>query len=76
MATINDYYEKKLYTSPTLTRPPFCFKRGVACFEGDNLVVFNYLSVSDKMGGLSWQSVLMGKETGVPRENHRPVASR
>jgi hypothetical protein len=24
---------------------------------------------------ISWQSVLLVEETGVPRENHRPVAS-
>jgi len=31
--------------------------------------IFNNISV------ISWQSVLMVEETGVPRENHRPVAS-
>jgi hypothetical protein len=30
---------------------------------------FNNISV------VSWQSVLLVEETGVPRENHRPVAS-
>jgi hypothetical protein len=30
---------------------------------------FNNISV------ISWQSVLLVEETGVPRENHRPVAS-
>jgi len=30
---------------------------------------FNNISV------ISWRSVLLVKETGVPRENHRPIAS-
>jgi len=30
---------------------------------------FNNISV------ISWQSVLLVEETGVPEENHRPVAS-
>jgi len=30
---------------------------------------FNNISV------ISWQSVLLVEETGVPQENHRPVAS-
>ena len=30
---------------------------------------FNNISV------ISWQSVLFVEETGVPRENHRPIAS-
>ena len=32
-------------------------------------ITFNIISV------ISWQSVLLVDETGVPRENHRPVAS-
>ena len=31
--------------------------------------IFNNISV------ISWQSVLLVEETGVPRENHQPVAS-
>jgi hypothetical protein len=31
--------------------------------------IFNNISV------ISWRSVLLVEETGVPRENHRPVAS-
>jgi hypothetical protein len=30
---------------------------------------FNNISV------ISWQSVLLVKETGIPRENHQPAAS-
>ena len=33
-------------------------------------VTFNNISV------ISWRSVLLVEETGVPKENHRPVASR
>ena len=36
--------------------------------RGDN-TTFKNISV------ISWQSVLLVEETGVPRENHRPVAS-
>ena len=32
-------------------------------------ITFNNISV------ISWQSVLLVDETGVPKENHRPVAS-
>ena len=31
--------------------------------------IFNYISV------ISWQSVLLMKETGVPGKNHRPATS-
>ena len=34
-----------------------------------NATTFNNISV------ISWQSVLLGEETGVPGKNHRPVAS-
>jgi len=29
----------------------------------------------DNISVISWQSVLLVKETGVPRENHRPAAN-
>ena len=29
----------------------------------------------NNISAIFWQSVLLVKETGVPRENHRPVAS-
>jgi hypothetical protein len=32
--------------------------------------IFNNISV------ISWQSVLLVEETGVPGENHRPISSR
>jgi hypothetical protein len=34
-------------------------------------VVFN--ATFNNISALSWQSVLLVEETGVPRENHRPV---
>ena len=37
--------------------------------EGMVIVTFNYISV------ISWQSVLLVEETGVPGEIHRPVAN-
>jgi hypothetical protein len=37
-------------------------------------MVFN--ATFNKISAISWQSVLMVEEIGVPRENHRPVASQ
>ena len=34
------------------------------------IVTFNYISV------ISWQSVLLVEETGVPGENHRPATNQ
>jgi hypothetical protein len=36
-------------------------------------MVFN--ATFNNMSVISWWSVLLVEETGVPRENHRPVAS-
>jgi len=36
-------------------------------------MVFN--ATCNTISAISWQSVLLGEETGVPGENHRPVAS-
>jgi len=36
------------------------------------LMVFNV--TFNNISAISWQSVLLVEETGVPRENHRPVA--
>ena len=32
-------------------------------------------ATSNNISVLSWRSVLLVEETGVPRENHRPVTS-
>jgi hypothetical protein len=37
------------------------------------LIVFN--ATFNNISVISWQSVLLVEETGVPRENHRPAAS-
>ena len=37
------------------------------------VVVYN--ATFNNISAISWQSVLLVEETGVPRENHRPVAS-
>ena len=37
------------------------------------LMVFN--STFNNISVISWQSVLLVEEKGVPRENHRPIAS-
>jgi len=36
-------------------------------------MVFN--TTFNNIADISWRSVLLVEETGVPRENHRPVAS-
>ena len=41
------------------------------------LVWFMVLNATfNNISAISWQSVLLVEETGVPEENHRPVASR
>ena len=37
------------------------------------VIVFN--ATFNNISDISWWSVLLVEETGVPRENHRPVAS-
>jgi hypothetical protein len=37
------------------------------------VVVYN--ATFNNISAISWQSVLLVKETGIPRENHRPAAS-
>ena len=37
-------------------------------------MVFN--ATINNISVISWQSVLLVEETGVPKENHRPVASK
>jgi len=42
----------------------------------DGLVWFMVFKVTfNNISGISWRSVLLVGETGVPGENHRPVAS-
>jgi hypothetical protein len=40
---------------------------------GLGVIVFN--ATFNNISVISWLSVLLVEETGVPRENHRPVAS-
>jgi hypothetical protein len=40
---------------------------------GEGVMVFN--ATLNNISVISWRSVLLVEETGVPRENHRPVAS-
>jgi hypothetical protein len=40
---------------------------------GFSVMVFN--TTFNNISVISWQSVLLVEETGVPVENHRPVAS-
>ena len=39
----------------------------------DRNMVFN--AIFNNISAIPWQSVLLVEETGVPGENHRPVAS-
>jgi hypothetical protein len=41
--------------------------------KGVRVMVFN--ATFNNISVISWQSVLLVEETGVPGENHRPVAS-
>ena len=43
------------------------------CFSRVRVMVFN--ATSNNISVIPWQSVLLVEETGVPGENHRPVAS-
>jgi hypothetical protein len=45
----------------------------VPCVEGVRFVVFN--ATFNNILVISWRSVLLVEETGVPGEYHRPVAS-
>ena len=42
--------------------------------RGDIVRVMVFKSTFNNISVISWQSVLLVEETGVPRENHRPVA--
>jgi hypothetical protein len=41
-------------------------------FEGVRVIVFN--ATFNNISAISWLSVLLGEEFGVPRENHQPDA--
>jgi len=43
--------------------------------RGDIVRVMVFNTTFNNISVISWQSVLLVEETGVPRENHRPVAS-
>jgi hypothetical protein len=44
--------------------------------RGDIVRVMVFNTTFNNISVISWQSVLLVEETGVPRENHRPVASQ
>jgi hypothetical protein len=46
---------------------------GTNSLPADGGIVLN--ATSNTISVISWRSVLLVEETGVPRENHRPVAS-
>jgi hypothetical protein len=50
------------------------FKKAVLFLkQGNGVMVLN--AIFNNISAISWQSVLLVEETGVHRENHRPVAS-
>ena len=56
------------YIEPTNT------KTGYISIQSHCSVLFGKQIISG-VSSISWQSVLLVTETGIPRENHRPVAS-
>jgi hypothetical protein len=66
------------------------YRMGGVSLDGENLVVFyniksgliialrftmGFNATFNNISLISWQSVLLVEETGVPRENHRPVSN-
>ena len=45
----------------------------IKLIEGDRVMVFN--ATFNNISAISWMSVLVVEETGVPGENHRPAVS-
>jgi hypothetical protein len=41
--------------------------------QGVNVMVFN--ATFNNISAISWRSVLLVEETGVPEEQHQPIAS-
>jgi len=41
--------------------------------HNDELIMFN--ATFNNISAISWRSVLLVEETGIPEENHRPAAS-
>ena len=56
----------------------FVFQYGTISIPDDRLIgwfmIFN--STFNNISVISWRSVLLVEETGLPGENHRPVASK
>ena len=44
-------------------------------FNGGDLLLMVFNSTFNNISVISWPSVLVVEETGLPGENHRPVAS-
>jgi hypothetical protein len=49
-------------------------KLGFEPYMASGIRVIEFNATSNNISVISWQSVLLVEETGVPRENHRPVA--
>ena len=63
--------------SPALMRPiPYvCEYISYLDFQGYGVRVIVFSDTFNTISAISWRSVLLVEETGVPGENHRPAAS-
>jgi len=57
-----------------VSRSTASYKEGTFSFGEDCVMVFN--ATFNTISVISWRSVLLVEETGVPEENHRPAASQ
>ena len=65
---------KVIYLTSPHTIFPWTTKIGINEYKWVRVMVFN--ATFNNISDISWRSVLLVEETGVPGENHRPVASR
>jgi hypothetical protein len=64
---------KVIYLTSPHTIFPWTTKIGINEYKWVRVMVFN--ATFNNISDISWRSVLLVEETGVPGENHRPVAS-
>ena len=76
--TVNQYFNTSILemalntmNQPSLLSALCAFSD--SCFGLGRFIVYN--AIFNNISVISWRSVLLVKETGLPGENHRPVAS-
>ena len=67
-------YLRKTFKPTTVMSLPVVQMLGLLMEEIRGFMVFN--ATFNNISAISWRSVLLVEETGVPIENHRPGASR